>query len=559
MSFDKEIVDEINELRADPPKYANKISKYIQYFDGKTLNIPGRKAGITTHEGAKAFQEAVNYLSRQRPVEPLLPSKGLFRSAQDFLKKIQRKNANVDESEVDKIMDKYGTYYGDFIRGTDYGGETVEQSIINLIVSDGDKNRTQRESLLGKEYKLVGAANGTHPTFRFCTAIFQCTEFENTYDSEDIGFLDGSSPRTLPKTAPSSIKPKDETITSYEPNTGSTIITSIKYQPSKRTTEETTVITNKYKPYSKTGEEKVSKTVIYDPTTNTTSTRLKNSSKYLPITATKETTMTRVKYDPKRGTKTTKIMISKELDTEDNSRYQPRIKTKESSSISSYEPKTDSILSRYQPQSKTASRYQPQTNTTSRYQPQTNTTSRYQPQAKTTSRYQPQSSPTSRYQPQAKTTSRYQPPSSAISRYQPPSSLGSRYQPSETSKQITISKYNPKSGTTQEITISKYQQPLSRSIQLNTTSKYEPSSKHGRQFSDQYQPPTKSSFNSRYQNTRAQPLSRSTRKEDGDVYCVSEKRNEKYTMEGGKKIKHITVERVMSDGTRNVETIISDN
>ena len=30
-------------------------------------------------------------------------------------------------------------------------------------------------------------------------------------------------------------------------------------------------------------------------------------------------------------------------------------------------------------------------------------------------------------------------------------------------------------------------------------------------------------------------------------------------MEGGKKIKHITVERVMSDGTKNVETIISDH
>ena len=530
MSFDKEIVDEINELRADPPKYADKINKYIQYFDGKTLNIPGRKAGIQTHEGAKAFQEAVNYLSRQKPVEPLLPSKGLFRSAQDFLKKIQRKNANVDESEVDKIMDKYGTYYGDFIRGTDYGGESVEQSIINLIVSDGDRNRTQRESLLSKDYKLVGAANGTHPTFRFCTVIFQCTEFENTYDSEDVGFLDGSSPKTIPKTTQSSIKPKDETVTRYEPTTGSTIITNIKYQPSKRTTEETTVITNKYKPYSRTGEEIVSKTVIYDPITNTTSTRLKNSSRFLPVTATKETTTTNIRYDPKKGTKTTKIMISKEVDKEDNSRYQPRIKTKESTSISSYEPTTDSILSRYQPQSKIATRYQPQTNENSRYQPKSSIGSRYQPQSNTTSNYQP------------------------------PSSLGSRYQPSETSKQITISKYNPKSGTTQEITISKYQ-PLSRSI--NTTSKYEPSSRHGRQFSDQYQQPIKSSLNSRYQpQTRAQPLSKSTRRpggDGGDVYCVSEKKYEKYSMEGGKKIKHITVERVMSDGTKNVETIISDH
>ena len=544
MSFDKDIVDEINDLRANPKRYADKLSKYLPYFEGKTLKIPGRKANIQTHEGAKAFQEAINYLSRQNPVEPLLPSKGLFRATQDYLKKIQRKNANVDESEVDKILDKYGTYYGDFIRGTDYGGETVEQSIINLLVSDGDLNRRQRESLLSKDYKLVGAANGTHPTFRFCTVIFQCTEFENTHDSEDIGFLDGSSPKTQPKTTSSSIKPKDETVTKYEPTTGSTIITTIKYQqPLKGSTEETSFKSNKYKPYSRAGQEISSTNKIYEPTKKFT------SPKYQPTTeVTKETTTNRFRYGLNRG---------KEPEAEDNSRYQPRIKTKEIN-IPINEPKTGSILSRYQPQSRITGTIG------SRYQQQKSPTSRYKPQNSPTSRYQPQSNTNSRYQPQSNTASRYQPPSSIGSRYQPQSSLGSRYQPlSDVSKHTTTTttKYNPKTRTTEEITISKYEGPISKSIQLNPSSKYEPFSKHGRQFSDQYEGQTKSSIRSKYQpQSRAQPLSKSAWKTGGDdVYVVSEKRSEKFTVEGGKKIKHITVEKVMSDGTRNIETLISDN
>ena len=193
MSFDRKLVDEVNLLRSDPKKYADKINKYLDYFEGTVLKLPGRKAGIQTHEGPKAYKEAVNYLSRQMPVEPLSPSKALFRIAQDYLKKIQRKNADASSVDVDALIDKYGTYYGDLIHATDYGGLNPEEALIFLIVSDGDYNRRQRESLLSKSYKLIGGATGSHPIFTNCTVIFTCSEFENSKDAEDIGFLDGSS------------------------------------------------------------------------------------------------------------------------------------------------------------------------------------------------------------------------------------------------------------------------------------------------------------------------------------------------------------------------------
>ena len=247
MSFDRELLDEVNQLRKDPKKYAEKINKYISYFDGNVLNLPGRKSGIRTHEGPKAYQEAVNYLSRQNPVEPLDPSKGLFRVAQDFLRRIQRKNADASSVDVDAIIDKYGTYYGDFIRATDYGGQNPEQSIINLIVSDGDRNRRQRESLLSSSYKLIGGATGTHPMFHNCTVIFTCTEFENSKDAEDIGFLDGTpykKARTIVEAKP---EPQQQTQSKYQPNLRSQPVTQSRYQPQAK--EETQPQTqSKYQP-----------------------------------------------------------------------------------------------------------------------------------------------------------------------------------------------------------------------------------------------------------------------------------------------------------------------
>ena len=191
MSFERELVEQINLLRTNPKKFAEKLNKYLSYFKGNVLNIPERTIGISTIEGPKAYQDAITYLERQKPLEPLDPSKGLFRVAADFQKAIQRKNLeDVDSVDIEKIIDKYGTFYGEFSRATDYGSQTPEQALISLVVSDGDPTREQRKALLSPEFKKVGIAFGTHKKFKNCTVILKCTEFINKKDAEDIGYLD---------------------------------------------------------------------------------------------------------------------------------------------------------------------------------------------------------------------------------------------------------------------------------------------------------------------------------------------------------------------------------
>ena len=192
---ERQLVEEINELRTNPKKYADKVNKYIPYFDGKVLNIPGRKNGILTQEGDKAFKECVSYLQKQKAVDALDPSKGLLRLAQDYIKKIQKKNADTDSIDVDKMLSKYGNFYGDFNTAVEYGGQNPEQAVVNLIVGDGDPTRDHRKSLLNTSFKLVGVAFGTHQVFHNCSVIFTCSEFENSHDKEDIGFLDDGSPK----------------------------------------------------------------------------------------------------------------------------------------------------------------------------------------------------------------------------------------------------------------------------------------------------------------------------------------------------------------------------
>ena len=196
--FNEDLLMEINLLRTNPKKYAKTISKYMNYFKGNLLCLPDTNAGIQTEEGVEAFKEAVDFLNKQEKLEPLKPSKGLCRIAEEFIAIYQKPDSGeLANKDMEDIINKYGSFSGSFSRAMDFGGETAEMAIINLVVSDGDPSRGQRESLLSNEIKKVGVANGEHEVYRHCSAIITSTEFDNTFDKDDNGLLTQSKPKNI--------------------------------------------------------------------------------------------------------------------------------------------------------------------------------------------------------------------------------------------------------------------------------------------------------------------------------------------------------------------------
>ena len=210
MSFEEMLVNKINEFRTNPKGYAKKLNGYIPYFKGKSLRMPNSTLPIQTEEGAEAYIEAVDFLSKQDSVEPLEPSKGLSRICKDFMNEAQKVDVTeIGNIDLEEIIAKYGEFVGSLNRAMDFGGEDPEQVLINLIVCDGDPSRGNRESLLSTDLKRVGVASAKHPTYRYCTLIISCTKFKNTFDSDDNGFIESSTPYTEPK-KPAKDTKKDE-------------------------------------------------------------------------------------------------------------------------------------------------------------------------------------------------------------------------------------------------------------------------------------------------------------------------------------------------------------
>ena len=138
-NFNSEIVDEVNALRTNPKRYAIKVLTYKKYFKGDVLRIPGSKAGIKTQEGPAAYTKAGEFLENQSRIEALTPSKGLCKIAEELLRKIKDIDpSDLNSIDMESIITKYGTFSGNFSRAVDFGGETAEQVLVNLVVSDGD-------------------------------------------------------------------------------------------------------------------------------------------------------------------------------------------------------------------------------------------------------------------------------------------------------------------------------------------------------------------------------------------------------------------------------------
>ena len=185
-TFYYELLKELNSLRKNPSLYADKILSYKKYFKGNNLKLPGVEGITQTEEGPGAYDEAAKFLKSIKPLEEVIPSKGLGRIAKDYLDKIKHLDPDrIDEIDIDIIIKKYGSFIGSLNTATDFGNNNAEFVIVSLIVSDGDYTRNNRDLLLNPELKKVGFSKAKHITYDYLTIITLCSDFRNTFDKDD--------------------------------------------------------------------------------------------------------------------------------------------------------------------------------------------------------------------------------------------------------------------------------------------------------------------------------------------------------------------------------------
>ena len=196
----KEIIEEINKLRSNPPLYAKKVEQYSKYFTDKAIKLPDFNIKIMTQEGAAPYIDTIEFLKGKEKLNELIPSKALCEIAQEIFDSLKdSETGEVDEELYSNLIDKYGSFNGKFTRAMDFGGFSTEQIVINFLVCDGDPDRSQREPILGSGLNKIGVAFGTHSIHSTICVLLTCTEFNNTKDPDDVMVFKDTEPEEKEK------------------------------------------------------------------------------------------------------------------------------------------------------------------------------------------------------------------------------------------------------------------------------------------------------------------------------------------------------------------------
>ena len=173
-SIERGILREMNLARTNPSQYALKLKRFLAYYNGNIVNIPG-KIGIRTHEGTEAVEEAIEFLMDQDPVAPLVDSYGMSLGAMAHVKDTGPKgiigHRGSDSSMPQDRVNRYGQWLITVGENVGYGFKNPEYIVIQVIVDDGVRNRGHRRNLFKSNFKYVGIGFGHHQRYRYMNVV----------------------------------------------------------------------------------------------------------------------------------------------------------------------------------------------------------------------------------------------------------------------------------------------------------------------------------------------------------------------------------------------------
>ncbi len=165
----REVLAEVNAARTAPQAYAGFLRTFRRQFAGKSFRIPGSRTLVNTNEGVAAVDEAIRFLSSQRPLPPLSWSTGLAAAAADLVVEEGISgavgHAGRRSGSPRVRIDRHGVWRGQIGECIFYGPGSARFVVMQLIIDDGVRDRGHRKSIFNRPFRLAGASCGSHPRF----------------------------------------------------------------------------------------------------------------------------------------------------------------------------------------------------------------------------------------------------------------------------------------------------------------------------------------------------------------------------------------------------------
>ena len=208
---ERDLLNEINQARANPQLYASYLEKLKPLFSGKQYKS-ANGAPLMTEEGWTAVDEAIRFMRSAKPLGPLNPSRGLSLAAMSHVKD-QSGSGNTGHQGSNRMMIEdrvkpFGNWQGNIGENITYGNDSARERLLTWLIDDGFPSRGHRNRVMSGDYNVAGVSCGSHPQYSAMCVLTLAG-----------GFMDVPTTTVTPATTTktSSPKPNNSKATSNKP------------------------------------------------------------------------------------------------------------------------------------------------------------------------------------------------------------------------------------------------------------------------------------------------------------------------------------------------------
>ena len=213
-----DLLNEINQARANPQLYASYLEKLKPLFKGKSYTPAGTSNPFDTQEGWNAVEDAIKFLRAAKPQPPLAQSMGLCLAAKSHVSD-QSASGTTGHRGGDRMMIEdrvkpYGSWRGGIGENLAYGDQSARERVLTWLIDDGFATRGHRTRLMSDSYKSAGICCGPHKEYgAMCvlTLAGNFTEMSSQNDQNSAAPAKASSTSQPATQANTSAKPTNST------------------------------------------------------------------------------------------------------------------------------------------------------------------------------------------------------------------------------------------------------------------------------------------------------------------------------------------------------------
>lgn len=210
----KSVITEVNRIRADPHCYIPILKEYSYCFDGMILRRPD-DFPIKTKEGPAAYEQAIAFLKKQKPLNVLTHDARISRACEDLLEDIgqtgQLSHETSDRRNVSDRLEAYAEWSHAVAENIDAGARTGQDVVVSFLVDDGISSRCNRENLFKPDFNYIGVSCGLHKDFDVITVV----DFVADIRDKGVAFYD---PETFRYNYPKDLNTKAPSVGKEDPD-----------------------------------------------------------------------------------------------------------------------------------------------------------------------------------------------------------------------------------------------------------------------------------------------------------------------------------------------------